>query len=115
MSLIIAYLIIAVLLVLALAGFTFPRIWSAKRHPIVGCASTGFLLLGLFGILSLSNKILWDGGYFDAEYQLSFQGSNGQPIEGVELRVEDRSGHSYYHYVDGSVQTGLHPKSFRCK
>jgi hypothetical protein len=98
MSPILAYLIIAVLLVLALAGFTFRRTWSAKRHPGVGCASTGFLVLGLFGILSQVNMIIWDGGYLDAEYQLTFQDPNGQPIEAIELRVEDRLGHSYYHY-----------------
>jgi hypothetical protein len=55
-------------------------------------------MLGLFGILSQFMVMDWDGSYGVAEFQMVFQDRDRQPVEGIELRVEDRRGRTFYHY-----------------
>lgn len=98
MSPLLAYLILAAPFVLALIGFTLPRSWTQKRHGCLRLARIGLLLLGLVGILSSGSRIIWDGGYLRAEYQITFRDLNNLPIEGIELRVEDKAGHTFYYY-----------------
>ena len=58
-----------------------------------------------------SYHLIWDGGYSDAEYQITFKDQNGKPVEGIELRVEDRQGHIYHHYPVTDFLPGVIPSS----
>lgn len=96
MNLLIAFLILTALLALGIAAIMLPRLRPSafgRRLRIVGIA---LVLLGLLGFFS--PKELWDGGYLQAEYQITFRYPDGRPVEGVQLRVEDQRGHTFYHY-----------------
>jgi hypothetical protein len=68
--------------------------------------------LGMFALFSCSvHKIQWGGGYAQAEIQLSFRDAKGTPIEGVELRVEDRDGRECFYYPVSDYAPGQIPKS----
>jgi hypothetical protein len=56
------------------------------------------LVLVLLGLFLPSPCLIWDGGYGQAEFQLTLTDEGGKPLEGVELRVEDLEGRAYYHY-----------------
>ena len=66
---------------------------------------------GGLGLFSCSQCIIWDGGYPQAEFQITFQDATGQPVEGVELRVEDYEGHNYFHYPVTDYLPGQTPTS----
>ncbi len=60
---------------------------------------TGLLLaILLVGLISCMGYAVGDGGYNPNEFQVTFIDQSGKPVEGVELRVEDREGHPYFHY-----------------
>jgi hypothetical protein len=42
--------------------------------------------------------ITWDGGYGRGEIELTFVDSEGRPVPGVRLRVEDGEGHEFFLY-----------------
>jgi hypothetical protein len=42
--------------------------------------------------------VVWDGGFRQAEYQLRFVDGDGKPIPGVQIRVENSTGLTFYHY-----------------
>jgi len=48
--------------------------------------------------LSATKIVHWDGRFPAAEYQIAFQDSNGRPLVGVELQVEDESGRRCFGY-----------------
>jgi hypothetical protein len=83
-------------LVLGLLGLLV--LWWSKRLRRRGIwlALAALIAIGLLG--GLSSRIVWDGGYCQAEYQLTFVDENGAPIPAVELRVEDAEGHNFFHY-----------------
>src|SRR5579859_1255662 len=60
-----------------------------------------FLVLGaIAGLLAYAsyNTTRWGGsyGYGQLEYELTFKDSTGNPIEGVELKVEDQTGDEFF-------------------
>jgi hypothetical protein len=75
---------------------------------VVGVVS---LVLALVGLASRAGMMLWDGGYLRAEYRVTFQDPEGRPVEGIELRVEDRQGHTFYHYPVTDYLPGHIPTS----
>jgi hypothetical protein len=70
------------------------------------------ILVGLLALTMLTTKhVVWDGGYSQAEFQLTFTDAGGKPIEGIELRAEDEAGHNYYYYPVTDYLPGQVPKS----
>jgi hypothetical protein len=67
-----------------------------RRLTVLLCLAVPGLVLLL--LCSSMNCLVWDGGYPPAEFQATFTDEGGRPLEGVELRVEDREGHAYFHY-----------------
>ena len=61
-------------------------LYAALTVLIIGAASY------IFG------GIHWDGGYASAEYQIVFNDSDGKPLPGVTLRVEDESAYPRFNY-----------------
>ena len=55
----------------------------------------------------------WGGsyGYLQIEHELTFLDPNGNPIEGVELRVEDQSGKEFFCFPVTDYLPGQTPKS----
>jgi len=81
-----------------LAGFVLS--WVRWRR-VGKAARTALLLAGgttLLGVVSSAQTMIWDGGYPQAEFRLTFVDSDGKPVEGIQLRVEDRDRHVFYHY-----------------
>jgi hypothetical protein len=70
-----------------------------------------FLAVVSLGCLCSTQVLIWDGGYLDAEYQITFKDQTGQPVEGIELRIEDREGHVYHHYPVTDFLPGVIPTS----
>lgn len=61
------------------------RIYTAIGLSLIFVA---ILLLGWL----CSSYIIWDGGYLDAEYRITFKDQNGEPVAGIQLQVEDKEG-----------------------
>jgi hypothetical protein len=55
-------------------------------------------LVGLIGAVIPDQRMIWDGGYATAEFQMTFVDEERKPLQGIELRVEDEGGHTYFHY-----------------
>jgi hypothetical protein len=111
MSPITANLITATLLLLALAGFLLSSLRPAKSSRDLRFVGVVFLVLGLFALVSRLPRTCWSGGYGQIEYQITFEDGNHQPIAGIELRVEDRQGHIFYHYPVTDYLPGHIPTS----
>lgn len=67
-----------------------------KQTKTVALLIAGGVLL--LAIASLVETHVWDGGFRQAEYQLTLVDRAGKPVPGVELRVEGESGANFYHY-----------------
>jgi len=62
-------------------------------------------------LVPIKSGALWVAGFPDAEYQITFVDRSGNPIEGIELRVEDLKGTQFFYYpVTDYVPTSI-PKS----
>jgi hypothetical protein len=59
----------------------------ALRSMLIAVAVCGLLLLCMD-----SSRIIWDGGYPTAEFQIQFVGVDGEGVPGITLRVEDSNG-----------------------
>ena len=67
-------------------------------------------LVVVFALLISMTGCLYDGYYWQAEYQIKFVTPDGRPIDGVQLEVLDESGNISYgypvtDYYEGSVPT----------
>ena len=97
-------LICLTLTLLGLAGVVASWLMPWK---ILACLRVAFLVLLAVGLLATVSCLVCevgDGRYGQAEFQLTFLDPSGNPIEGVELRVEDQQGRTYFHYpVDDYV------------
>jgi hypothetical protein len=51
----------------------------------------------------------WDGSFPQAEYQITFIGSDKKPISGIQLRVEDGCGHNCFKYPVTNYLAGTIP------
>jgi hypothetical protein len=81
------------------AGLLFFALRRPKTHKLALWSGSLIFLLGLIGWASSGNMIRWDGGGFgSAAFEITFVDRNGNPVEGVELRVENRDGHNFYLY-----------------
>jgi hypothetical protein len=58
-----------------------------------------------------TRMFVWDGGFGQVEYQLTFIGDDGKPIEGVQLQVESQNGTNYFHYPVTDYIDGVTPTS----
>jgi hypothetical protein len=74
-------------------------------------AGTVLLLLTLAVFSFLSTYRVWDGGFPQAEYHLTFVDASGKPINGVVLAVIDRDGNPAYHYPVSDYSDGSAPTS----
>lgn len=92
-----AYLILAALFGLGSAAIMLRHLRPGTFGRRLKAVGILLVLLGLLGLL-IRPVELWDGGYLQAEYQITFQDPNGRPMEGVQLQVEDQRGHIFYHY-----------------
>jgi hypothetical protein len=81
-----------------LTGLGF--LWWTKRQarPSVRLALKILTGIGLIGALIPEQRLIWDGGYLDAEFQITFVDERQHPIQGIELRVEDEAGRNYFHF-----------------
>jgi hypothetical protein len=59
------------------------------------------------------NTTRWGGsyGYNTLEYELTFKDTTGRPIEGIELKVEDRRGEEFFCFPVTDYVPGQTPKS----
>jgi hypothetical protein len=90
-----------------LAGWlTSSRLFICRRGLLIAS-----LLTGLFVLISCCQCMVWDGRYPQCEFQLVFRDRNGNPLEGVQLRVEDRDGRNYFHYPVNDYVPGQIPSS----
>ncbi|MBX7073319.1 MAG: hypothetical protein K1X71_09240 [Pirellulales bacterium] len=55
--------------------------------------------------------MVWDGGFGQVEYQIRFVDSEGAPIPGVQLRVENEQGANFFHYPVTDYAEGRAPAS----
>ena len=55
-------------------------------------------VIGLIGAVIPEQRMMWDGWNLTSEFQITFVDEKGQPIQGIELRVEDEGGRTYFHY-----------------
>ena len=88
-------------LVMAVIGSVALGYARLRKRPWSSVARTGWIVaiaLSLFGIVSSCTGILWDGGFAQTEFEISFRDADGNPVPGVELRVEDRQGRAFYYY-----------------
>lgn len=51
-----------------------------------------FILLLLAGFSFIHSEVHWDGSFAQSEYQVALQDTDGKPLSGVQLRVEDEEG-----------------------
>jgi len=65
----------------------------------------------LIGFVSALFHSRAEGGFPNAEFELTFLDSNGKPIPGVELRVESRLGEVDYIYPVTDFEQGHAPRS----
>jgi hypothetical protein len=70
-------------------------------------------VLGLLGALFPHPRMIWDGGFAQAEFQITFVDEIQRPLSGVQLRVEDREGRIYYHYPVTDYLPDRTPRSDR--
>ncbi len=73
--------------------------------------SSCVLAVGLL-LVAISPRVtqVWDGSYPQAEFELIFKDAHGVALQGIQLRVEDQEGRSYFHYpvidyLPGNVPT----------
>jgi hypothetical protein len=71
----------------------------------IGCSVA--VVLGLV----FSPTILWDGDWVEEEYRFTFVGRGGQPVGGVQLRVENEAGTTFYHFPVCDYLPGHAPAS----
>jgi hypothetical protein len=69
------------------------------------------LLLTLAGFSFLSTYRVWDGGFPQAEYRLTFIDPAGKPIKGVVLAVTDHHGNPAYYYPVSDYSDASAPTS----
>jgi hypothetical protein len=72
----------------------------ARRRAMKRVAKTGLIVAGvvllLVGLLPM--EVIGECAYSQTEYQLTFQDATGAPVEGVELRVEDGEGTTFFYF-----------------
>jgi hypothetical protein len=69
-------------------------------------------IIALLGVASyLTDLMIADGGYSQAEFQITFKDSSGNAIEGIDLRVEDQAGNNYFYYPVTDYGPGQTPSS----
>jgi hypothetical protein len=85
-------------LIAGVGGLGF--LWWTKRQtrPSVRLVLKILAVAGLIGAVIPDQRMMWDGRYPTAEFQITFVDENRQPVQGVELRVEDKGGRTYFHY-----------------
>ena len=92
-----------------LVGWLTP--WKAvRRRRAIFSALLG---VGLLVFVSCCTCKVWVGHYLQAEYQITFQDPGGNPVEGIELRVEDPEGRDYFHFPVDDYLPGQAPTSDR--
>ena len=96
----------------AVLGFLAALLLLRRWRWIGQSLSIACLALGI-GTLVASARVcmIWDGVFLTAEIRLTFVDENGNPLEGVELRVEDRKGRAFYHYPVTDYLPGQVPTS----
>ena len=72
---------------------------------------TVIVIVIVIGCLGSTQVLIWDGRYFDAEYQITFTDQHGKPVEGIQLQVEDLEDHVYHHYPVTDFLPGAVPTS----
>jgi hypothetical protein len=81
------------------------------RKAVILCLLPPCALL-LIGFVSLTvTSVIWDGGFSEAEYRITFVDDNGQPIEGIKLKVQDKLGTVYYYYPVSDFSPSRTPTS----
>ncbi len=68
-------------------------------------------LLLLAGMTIPTKRLIWDGGYMDAEFELTFHDQDGNALEGVELRVEYPGGEKCFYYPVTDYLADATPRS----
>jgi hypothetical protein len=94
-------LVMAGFLVLAGVGVISLRLHWAHQRPFgryCHHAFVGIIVFAVIGLISSTSKIIWDGGFPQSEFEITFQHPDGKPLKGIELRVEDRQGRVFYRY-----------------
>jgi hypothetical protein len=110
---VIVWLIGPTLAAIGLAGLlaSWPTSWTTVRR--VRGVFFAFVGVGLLAFASCCVCEVWDGSYRQAEYHITFQDLSGNPVEGIELRVEDREGRDYFHFPVDDYVPGKPPTSDR--
>jgi hypothetical protein len=54
---------------------------------------------------------VWDGDWPPQEYSFTFRDGEGRPVEGVQLRVENEAGTTFYHFPVADYLPGRVPTS----
>jgi hypothetical protein len=92
-------ILVATLLVLGIAGLCLSTKLDNRSRPWVRWISWLGISTAVVGFLSGHVLgMIWDGAFPQTEFRLLFRDGNGKPIPGVELRVENRSGSTFFHY-----------------
>jgi hypothetical protein len=100
-----------VLVVTGCGALAYARLRKRQLRRPVRVAFITAIIFGLFGIGSSCMGIIWDGGFPQEEFEISFRDADGNSIQGVELRVEDRKGRPFYFYPVSDYATDSAPTS----
>jgi hypothetical protein len=90
------------LLLLLLIAASGAGLWLARGKGFVRmairvlCAFT--IPLCVIGCCGTLQCIVGDGGYGQGEFEITFRNSDGRPVPGIRLRVEDGSGREFFLY-----------------
>jgi hypothetical protein len=87
-----------VLTAMGSAVLAYARLRKRPLRQIVRAMCIAAIVFGLFGFFSSCMGRLWDGGFPQEEFEISFRDADGNAIQGVEPRVEDRKGRPFYFY-----------------
>jgi hypothetical protein len=68
-----------------------------KTLGVVATVATLIVAIALFGFGN-EQRMVWDGGYGQAEIEITFLDSQGHSVSGVQLRVEDSDGREFFLY-----------------
>jgi hypothetical protein len=100
-----------VLAVIGSAALGYARLRKRQLRRPVRVAFITAIIFGLFGIGSSCMGIIWDGGFPQEEFEISFRDASGNATKGVELRVEDNEGRPFYFYPVSDYAPDLTPTS----
>jgi len=82
----------------------------SRTKAMIVWAIPAILIIAFLGLTGTYTEI-WDGGYPYFVCELTFVDETGDPIEGVELQVERRSGAVRYHWPVDDFYLGRIPTS----